>query len=150
MSSLPKISHVLELCLYARHLPTSVAFYSNTLRLGAPYLSNPRMAGFSLGHTTLLLFQRGHTSSDSVLPSGSVIPGHGPPGIDDPPSKLKTHFALAVERPEDVDRWGDELESGGVEVTGRVTWPAGGKSVYFADPDGHVGEIASRGIWPHY
>lgn len=107
------------------------------------------MAGFSLGHTTLLLFQRGLTSADSALPSSrGLIPGHGPPGVDAP--QLRTHFALAVDGAEDVEAWERELSARGVEVMGRAEWPAGGRSVYFADPDGHVGEIASRGIWPHY
>ncbi|BGP36347.1 hypothetical protein JCM10450v2_000246 [Rhodotorula kratochvilovae] len=146
-SQLPKITHVLELCLYARHLPTSVAFYSQTLRLGTPYLDTPRMAGFSLGSTTVLLFQRGATADDSVMPHGrGLIPGHGPAGDE----TMKTHFALAVERADEVEQWEKEFREGGVEVLGKVEWPKGGRSVYFADPDGHVGEIASRGIWPHY
>jgi catechol 2,3-dioxygenase-like lactoylglutathione lyase family enzyme len=57
---------------------------------------------------------------------------------------LRTHFALAVEKPEDVDQWEQELRSKGVEILGKVDWPRGGKSVYFADPDEMVGEIASR------
>ncbi|GAA6057917.1 hypothetical protein JCM3770_002205 [Rhodotorula araucariae] len=158
-SQLPKITHVLELCLYARHLPTSVAFYSQTLRLGTPFLDTPRMAGFSLGATTLLVFQRGATSADSPMPDGrGVIPGHGPAADSDVPDgdaamaslKLRTHFALAVDRAADVDAWEGEFRTAGVTVLGTVAWPRGGKSVYFADPDGHVGEIASRGIWPHY
>lgn len=51
---------------------------------------------------------------------------------------------MAVEKPEDVDQWEQELRSKGVEILGKVDWPRGGKSVYFADPDEMVGEIASR------
>ncbi|GAA5856171.1 hypothetical protein JCM8547_000802 [Rhodosporidiobolus lusitaniae] len=155
---MPKITHVLELCLYARHLPTSVTFYRDVLRLGAPVLSTPRMAVFPLGPTLLLLFQRGDTLSDS--PAGEipeldssakgngVIPGHGLPEGNE--NKLKTHFALAVEKREDVEVWEKELEAKGVEILGRVSWPKGGRSVYFSDPDQHVGEIVSKGIWPNY
>ncbi|KAI5478242.1 hypothetical protein MNV49_005307 [Pseudohyphozyma bogoriensis] len=154
-SSLPKITQVLELCLYANHLPTSLAFYSNTLALGKPFLSTPRMCGFALGSTTLLLFQRGRTSDDSPYPTPAserepfVIPGHGvAPSQGD--VKLKTHFALAVEKKEEVEVWEEELRKKDVRVLGRVQWPKGGRSVYFEDPDGHVGEIVSRGIWPNY
>jgi catechol 2,3-dioxygenase-like lactoylglutathione lyase family enzyme len=63
---------------------------------------------------------------------------------------LKTHFALAVDKREEVDAWEERFEEEGVDVLGKVEWPTGGKSVYFQDLDGHVGEIASRGIWPHY
>ncbi|GJN92102.1 hypothetical protein Rhopal_005131-T1 [Rhodotorula paludigena] len=151
-TQLPKITHVLELCLYARHLPTSVNFYSSTLRLGKPYLDTPRMAGFSLGETTLLLFQRGATMDDSPMPDNrGLIPGHGLPGGSEADKiKLKTHFALAVEKAEDLEAWEREFAEKSVRVLGKVEWPKGGKSLYFEDPDGHVGELASRGIWPHY
>ena len=69
MAALPKITHVLELCLCravvyptpssqltpltdARSLPTSVDFYSKTLNLGAPFFNTPRVAAFSLGQTS--------------------------------------------------------------------------------------------------
>lgn len=37
-----------------------------------------------------------------------------------------------------------------MKMRGRINWPGGGRSIYFEDIDGHVGEIGSRGIWPHY
>lgn len=64
--------------------------------------------------------------------------------------QLKTHFALAVEKNIEVDQWERELREKEVKILGKVDWPKGGRSVYFEDPDGHVGEIASRGIWPHH
>lgn len=97
-----------------------------------------------------MLFQRNQTIKDSFLPSGK-IPGHG---LEASPEndrvELKTHFALAVEKKEEVDAWEERFKEEKVEVLGKVDWPGGGKSVYFEDLDGHVGEIASRGIWPHY
>lgn len=121
------------------------------------------MAGFSLGNgTTLLLFQRGSTNRDLPMraPSGdqrlsplgtpSVIPKHGLEGPEAEHVSLKTHFALAVDKPEDVDAWELELNRQEVPLLGKVQWPGGGRSVYFSDPDEHVGELASRGIWPHY
>ncbi|GAA5871938.1 hypothetical protein JCM3774_000734 [Rhodotorula dairenensis] len=182
-SQLPKISHVLELILYgadvecaatpaveadSSHLPRSVEFYRSTLRLGEPFLSNERIAGFSLGNgTTLLLFQRGSTTQDLPMRGAAAAgprddaaaPGsHSPPAVipahglsrEEDHVKLKTHFALAVDRPEDVDAWERELGDRGVPLLGKVQWPGGGRSVYFSDPDAHVGELASRGIWPHY
>ncbi|KAL7344003.1 Glyoxalase/Bleomycin resistance protein/Dihydroxybiphenyl dioxygenase [Rhodotorula toruloides] len=151
-SNLPKISHVLELCLYARNLSASVHFYSKTLRLGEPFLNSERMAGFSLGSTTLLLFQRGKTFDDSVMPNDrGLIPGHGlAPTAESDKVKLKTHFALAVEKNEEIEEWEQEFKEKEVKILGKVEWPKGGKSLYFADPDGHVGELAARGIWPHW
>jgi len=88
-----------------------------------------------------------------------VIPGHGPSDSiilslrSEPPidrTSLKQHFCFAVDSPADVVQWDAHLQKLGVPITGRMDWDLGGKSVYFEDPDGHVGEIGSRGIWKHY
>ena len=63
---------------------------------------------------------------------------------------LKQHYCLAVKNREEVERWEKHLELEKVKVLGTMDWERGGRSVYFADPDGHVGEIGSRGIWEHY
>ena len=116
------------------------------------------MAGFALGNTVLLLFQLGLTSRDLVSDRG-CIPNHGPSqGIvdslksassNDRPN-LKQHYCLAAKDPADVVQWEEWFKKKQVEVIGTMDWERGGRSVYFADPDGHVGEIGSRGIWPHY
>ncbi|KAJ9660016.1 hypothetical protein H2201_007121 [Coniosporium apollinis] len=121
------------------------------------HIPMPRISGFALGSTTLLLFQLGLTAEDVTLPSGR-IPGHGPSQsiIDvlgtesEPKQHLKQHFCLAVKDREDVAKWEEALKERGVQIMGTMDWEKGGRSVYFADPDGHVGEIGSRGIWSHY
>jgi catechol 2,3-dioxygenase-like lactoylglutathione lyase family enzyme len=37
-----------------------------------------------------------------------------------------------------------------VEIISRMSWPRGGESLYFRDPDNHVLELATPGIWPIY
>lgn len=64
--------------------------------------------------------------------------------------KLKQHFCLAVNSKIEVEKWEQYLKEKDVEILGVMEWEKGGRSVYFADPDGHVGEIGSRGIWSHY
>lgn len=138
----------------SRHLPASVKFYRDTLKLGTPHLSSERMAGFSLGHTQLLIFQIGQTNDDvRIAPDTDpslVIPAHGPTNVSQLTEPMRTHFCLAVNEADDVDRWERHLRDSGVPVIGRAKWPRGGKSVYFHDPDKHIGEIASKGIWPNY
>lgn len=126
------------------------------------------MSGFALSQTTLLLFQLGGTASDTSMPDDrGTIPGHGPskdilnllsngPKIanENPrmevSGRLNQHFCLAVSAPEDVQAWEKWFEEKHVEILGKVDWPRGGRSVYFSDPDGNVGEVGSRGIWEHF
>ncbi|KIY01184.1 uncharacterized protein Z520_02736 [Fonsecaea multimorphosa CBS 102226] len=169
----PKISHILETCLMVKDVGAATEFYRNLLDV-EPFMNTPRMSGFALSQTTLLLFQLGATASDSPMPDNrGTIPGHGPSqnilnlllaapeaaagGQSHPssrrvdiPGRLNQHFCLAVASPDDVQAWEKWFEDKHVEILGRVDWPRGGKSVYFGDLDGNVGEIASRGIWEHY
>ncbi|KIW34031.1 uncharacterized protein PV07_00833 [Cladophialophora immunda] len=172
----PKITHILETCLMVKDVGAATEFYKNVFDV-EPFMNTPRMSGFALSQTTLLLFQLGATAADSPMPDNrGTIPGHGPSQdildlllaaapdatagqssshhpTSSPvarPGRLNQHFCLAVASPADVQAWERWFEDKDVEILGRVNWPRGGKSVYFGDLDGNVGEIASRGIWEHY
>ncbi|KAL4739918.1 Glyoxalase/Bleomycin resistance protein/Dihydroxybiphenyl dioxygenase [Aspergillus similis] len=155
----PPLTHVLETCLYVRDIQASRKFYEDVLN-SKPFMQSHRSAGFSFGNTTLLLFQLGQTDADITTPSG-VIPRHGPSAqilaqLDankesaGNSESLKQHFCLAVQSLDDVAQWEAYLQKKGVPIISRMSWERGGKSIYFADLDGHLAEIASRGIWPHY
>ena len=133
--------------------------------------SQKRMSAFALGPTTLLLFELGKTTRDVTTPRG-IIPHHAPTqrildllGVDgdepgdrvsaEPKGEVQTqslqqHYCLAVEKREDVGKWEDYLKAKGVKILSTMDWEKGGKSVYFEDVDGHIGEVGSRGIWDHF
>jgi catechol 2,3-dioxygenase-like lactoylglutathione lyase family enzyme len=96
------------------------------------------------------------TSSSSAANSSSSSPDSTSNVDTNLPSSspqlhtLKQHFCLAVPNVADVRSWEEWFKSKNVPITGTVDWPRGGRSVYFADLDGNVGEVASRGIWGHY
>ncbi len=73
-----------------------------------------------------------------TLPGGT-IPGHEGSG--------RLHFAFAVDS---LAGWRQQLAAHGVAIEGETKWPAGGTSWYFRDPDGHLVELATPGIWPTY
>lgn len=73
--------------------------------------------------------------------SGGVIPGHDSSGT--------SHFAFAISK-EDVSAWRQRLAALGVPIESEVNWERGGLSLYFRDPDGHLGELVTPGTWRTY
>ena len=46
--------------------------------------------------------------------------------------------------------WEKHLAARGVAIEGATTWSRGGRSIYFRDPDGHLLELATPGLWSVY
>lgn len=137
---MPTLGGLLETALYVADLGRAKAFYRDELQLEV-MVDTPRLAALDAGRQgVLLLFQRGATEADMRSPGG-VIPGHYGSG------KLHMAFAIAAE---DYESWRTHLAGRGIALASEVTWPAGGRSLYFADPDGHVIELATPGLWPNY
>jgi catechol 2,3-dioxygenase-like lactoylglutathione lyase family enzyme len=74
------------------------------------------------------------------MPGGTIPPhdGHGP---------LHMAFAVAADA---LPQWEQRLAEEGVAVEGRTSWSRGGRSIYFRDPDGHLLELATPGLWAIY
>src|SRR5262252_8518515 len=87
------------------------------------------------GHV-LLLFRKGGSTDP-----GSQFPTHDGDG--------NLHFAFAVDKSE-LQPWEERLAAAGVGIESRKDWPLGGRSIYFRDPDGHLGELATPGTWANY
>ena len=51
-------------------------------------------------------------------------------------------------RPTNCRKWEARLGEFDVAIEGRTNWPRGGISIYFRDPDGHLLELATPGLWP--
>jgi catechol 2,3-dioxygenase-like lactoylglutathione lyase family enzyme len=56
-------------------------------------------------------------------------------------------FAVSAE---DLPAWEERLVERGVAIEGRTRWQRGGESIYFRDPDGHLLELATPGLWATY
>jgi catechol 2,3-dioxygenase-like lactoylglutathione lyase family enzyme len=137
---MPRISGLLESVLYVADMARAARFYREVIELDAMFES-PRLIAFDAGRQgVLLLFQQGATLDD--MPTrGGTIPGHDGNG--------PVHMAFAIPA-EDYDIWRAHLTAHGVALRSEVAWPAGGKSLYFDDPDSHVIELATPGLWPNY
>jgi catechol 2,3-dioxygenase-like lactoylglutathione lyase family enzyme len=137
---LPKLSGVLETALYVDDLGRARAFYQEVLGL-APLTSDSRFLAFDVGgRSVLLLFLRGSTLEPLHLPGGTIPPHDGSGPI---------HMAFAIAAAE-LPAWEKRLGERKVAIEGRTDWPRGGKSIYFRDPDHHLLELVTPGVWAIY
>jgi catechol 2,3-dioxygenase-like lactoylglutathione lyase family enzyme len=136
----PKLDGILETAIHTEDMTRSRAFYEGVLGLQSIY-SDDRLTAYAVaGRDVLLVFRKGTTGQTVTLPNGT-IPGHGGSGA--------LHVAFAISKDE-LDRWEVHLASRGVAIEGRNEWSRGGRSIYFRDPDGHLLELATPGLWPIY
>jgi len=137
---MPKLAGVIETALYVDDLARAIAFYEQTLGLET-LNRDTRFAAFDIGgRNVLLLFRRGATLETVHLPGGTIPPhdGHGP-----------LHIAFAITADE-LSAWEMRLSEQGVAIEGRTAWPRGGHSIYFRDPDNHLLELVTPGVWAIY
>jgi catechol 2,3-dioxygenase-like lactoylglutathione lyase family enzyme len=136
----PEIRRVLETALYCDDLARTSAFYRRLLP-HEPLVHSERLVALDAGKgTVLLLFQKGESIKSLPTPGG-VVPGHEGSG--------PVHLAFAIDAAA-LRAWEDRLQSLGVEIESRVSWPRGGSSLYFRDPDGRSVELATPGTWATY
>lgn len=140
--SSPKIHGVVETILYTDDLARATAFYRDVLGLEPMRGDGDRFQAFDSGERrVLLLFKRGGTLTAQPVASGGVIPPHDGSG------PLHVGFAIAAG---DYDAWCARLRERGVAIESETRWERGGRSVYFRDPDQHLVELVTPGIWPNY
>lgn len=136
---MPQLDRILETVLYTADMTRARDFFENVLEL-RPLHAGDRMTAYAIGPSMLLLFQQGATDETVHLPKGmGTIPPHDGGG--------RQHLALAIGKDE-MEDWTRHLSSHTVAIEGRTRWPRGGESIYFRDPDGHLLELATPGIWP--
>jgi len=130
----PKSEGILESSLYVEDLARSVRFYEKIV--GLRVISNfaPRGCALEAGaRQVLLLFLK---SGSRSIPT----PHYGD-------GELHLAFAISQEELPAWERWLAENEIG---IEERKTWELGGQSLYFRDPDRHLLEIATPGVWSIY
>jgi len=137
---MPNLLGVLETALYVDEFERSCPFYEQLLSLDSIY-RDQRLCAYDVGgRGVLLLFLRGRSLETMHLNGGTIPPhdGHGP-----------VHMAFSIAA-NDLADWEARLTYAGVAIEGRTRWPRGGESIYFRDPDGHLLELATPGLWPGY
>ena len=136
----PRINGIVESCLYSSDLPRSIRFYQE--KLGLRLLeSGDRLCVFSVADKQVLLIFRSGSRPEPVPTPGGIIPPHEASG--------QLHFAFSISK-EDFAAWEERLIAQGIRIESKVNWPAGGQSLYFRDPDNHLVELVTPGIWEVY
>lgn len=137
---MPKVTGLKETALTVADVNRSERFYRELFDFpvieGHDYF---RALNVADSHV-LLLFAAGQTEQAVTLPGG-VIPAHGASG--------RSHLAFTIGADE-IESWKAHLTSHHVPIESTVVWPRGGTSLYFRDPDGHLLELITPGIWSIY
>jgi catechol 2,3-dioxygenase-like lactoylglutathione lyase family enzyme len=128
----PRIGPILETSLYVDDLDQAAVFYQSALGLRLLERETDRHLFFKCGEQMFLLFNPAKTIAETdAAPHGARGPGH-------------VAFAVPMSK---MSQWKSYLEANGVEIEKDVTWPNGGRSIYFRDPANNCLELASPRIW---
>jgi catechol 2,3-dioxygenase-like lactoylglutathione lyase family enzyme len=129
-----KTDGILESSLYVTDVSRSAQFYGKVF--GFRVISDFGQRGCALEAGTrqvLLLFKKGGSRA-----MRSPHDGDG-----------ELHLAFAV-RADHLADWEAWLEENEIAVEEKRTWDLGGQSLYFRDPDRHLIELATPGVWSIY
>jgi len=134
---MPAVSGIKETCLTVADVDLSEAFYRKLFGFSV-LEGESRFRALNVADThVLLLFAEGQSTEPMPLPGG-IIPPHDAHG--------QSHVAFAIST-DQVEAWKSRLAEYQVPIESIVTWPRGGTSVYFRDPDGHLLELITPGVW---
>jgi catechol 2,3-dioxygenase-like lactoylglutathione lyase family enzyme len=137
---MPEITGILETGIYVKDVADSAEFYQ-TLFGFEVMIQDERFCAMSVAEKhVLLLFRHGATLLPIEVPGGT-IPGHDGSG--------QFHFAFSIPASA-FAAWEERLAARHIPIESIVSWPRGGRSIYFRDPDSHLVELVTPGIWSIY
>lgn len=130
----PIAGGILESSLYVCDVLRSVRFYQEIFGFRVISDFGERGCAMHAGvQQVLLLFKKG---ASRTIPSPHDGDG-------------ELHIAFAIPAGE-LALWESWLQTKGIAVEERRQWELGGWSLYFRDPDRHLLELATPGVWSVY
>lgn len=130
----PRTEGLLESSLYVEDVARSAEFYERVF--GFRVISDFGGRGCAMhsgDRQVLLLFKKGA--------SRAIQSPHDGDG--------ELHLAFAIPAVE-LAHWEEWLAANGIAVEEKRSWELGGQSLYFRDPDRHLLEVATPGVWSIY
>ena len=131
---MPTVTGILETALYVDDLARSAAFYESLFGFVRLVASDRLIALAVRDGQVLLLFRK----------KASL---HLSPGAHDGDGQLHLAFAIAEA---DVEAWRERLRTHSIPIVDDRSRECGGHSLFFRDPDDHLIELGSPGIWANY
>lgn len=129
-----KSEGILESSLYVDDVARSARFYQKIFGFYAISDFGGRGCAMQAGERqVLLLFKKGG--------SRSIQSPHDGDG--------ELHLAFAISASE-LRSWEEWLAANGIPIEEKRIWDLGGQSLYFRDPDRHLIEVATPGVWSIY
>ena len=133
----PRVNGILETSLYVESAARSAEFYQRIFGFeaidpaeGEQLDDATRLCAMRAGDRhVLLLFKKGATEDTDA--TGSI------------------HIAFGIAR-SDLPVWERWLAAQGIAIESRRKWEYGGEALYFRDPDGHLLEVVTPGVWSIY
>jgi catechol-2,3-dioxygenase len=131
----PRVNGILETSLSVESAARSAAFYGRVfgfdlLEPGERLNDETRLCPMRAGdRSVLLLFKKDATPDTNA--AGAI------------------HIAFGIART-DLAAWESWLAEQGIAVESRKTWKYGAEALYFRDPDGHLLEVVTPGVWSIY
>lgn len=136
LSTRPAVNGILETSLYVERPTRSVEFYRRVFGFelidseAEEITDETRLCPMRAGdRSVLLLFKKGATPDTDA--TGSI------------------HMAFGIGRSE-LASWEAWLGEQGIPIESRRKWKYGGEALYFRDPDGHLLEVVTPGVWSIY
>ncbi len=139
----PELNGLVETALFVENLARASVFYENVLGLEKIKASNTGCVLRVGDQRYLLLVTRESARTQNKTPFGDLLPPCALPQHD---GRGPGHIAFGVSA-DALESWRARLAKHGVEILSEVTWEGGAHSLYFRDPDGHMIELATTGIW---
>jgi catechol 2,3-dioxygenase-like lactoylglutathione lyase family enzyme len=130
----PHTEGILESSLYVADVERSAQFYRTIFGFEAFSNFGERGCALKAGDRQVLLLFRKGASRDMTTPHD----GDG-----------ELHLAFAIQA-EELANWEAWLQKNGIAIEEKRAWERGGHSVYFRDPDRHLLEVATPGVWSIY